>query len=259
MARAIWKGTIVLGRHRLDVKMYAAVEDRTIRFRLLHKKDHAPVEQRIIRKDTGEEVASQDIRKAYPLDRDTAVILQPEDLEKLVPPDTREIHPLRFVPPGAIDSQWYERPYYLGPDGDAADYFALCDALERTGLCGIFHWVMRRKRHIGALATSAGYLGLTTMRSADQVLGFSGAQPAAGAAPEAAELKLAEQLVTTISADFDPALWQNEYRQRLLGLIEAKAKGATPAPVRIARKRPSPNLKESLKASIAAARERKVA
>lgn len=121
MTKAMWKGTIVLGNRRLDVKLYSAVEDRSVRFRMLHQKDLAPVEQHIIRKDTGEEVEREDIRKAFAVDRNTAVILKPEELEKLVPADTREIHLLRFVAPQVIDSQWYDRPYYLGPDGNAAE------------------------------------------------------------------------------------------------------------------------------------------
>ena len=80
MARAIWKGVLVLGEHEVGVKMYAAVEDRSIHFRMLHKKDDAPVEQHIVRKDTGRDVARNDIRKAFALSKQTAVILEPADL-----------------------------------------------------------------------------------------------------------------------------------------------------------------------------------
>lgn len=259
MTKAMWKGTIVLGNRRLDVKLYSAVEDRSVRFRMLHQKDLAPVEQHIIRKDTGEEVEREDIRKAFAVDRNTAVILKPEELEKLVPADTREIHLLRFVAPQVIDSQWYDRPYYLGPDGNAADYFALARALEKKRLSGIAHWVMRKKRYVGALMSADGYLALATMRRADQVLAFSGVEPAADAIPRPGELKLAEQLVAAITADFDPALWQNEHRKRLLDLIEAKASGKTITPIRRRSKPDLPSLTASLKASIAAAQEKKVA
>src|SRR6187402_2787492 len=96
-ARAIWKGNIELGKHQVAVKMYSAVEDRTIHFRMLHRKDDAPVEQHIVRKDTGKDVAREDMRKAFPLSKSTAVILEPEDLEKLIPPESRDIHLCRFV------------------------------------------------------------------------------------------------------------------------------------------------------------------
>jgi DNA end-binding protein Ku len=259
MARAIWKGTIELGKHEVGVKMYSAIEDRTIHFHMLHRKDDAPVEQHIIRKDTGKDVAKEDIRKAFAVSKDTAVILQPDDLEKLVPPESREIQLCRFIPPSALGDQWYERPYYLGPDEDEDNYFALAQALERKKMVGIARWVMRKKRYVGALSALDGYLMLSTLRRADQVLSFSGVEPAKAAAPHANEIKLGEQLVSSIESEFDPELWQNEYRQRLCQLIEAKAKGKKIEPVRVKKKAPQASLADSLKASIAAAKEKKVA
>lgn len=258
-ARAIWKGRLLLGKHRLGVKLYSAVEDRTIRFHLLHEKDRAPVEQHIVRKDTGKDVAKGEMRKAFALSRDTAVILEPEDLEKLVPPDSRDIDICRFIAPATLGDQWYERPYYLGPDADDADYFALAEALHRKGLVGIVRWVMRKKRYVGALTATDGYLVLSTLRRADQVLSFAGIEPTRSNAPAASELKLAQQLVSSISTDFDPSAWQNEYRQRLCKLIEAKARGEKLEPVRAKKKAPSASLADSLRASIAAVKEKKVA
>jgi DNA end-binding protein Ku len=254
VTRAMWKGRIALGKQSLDVKMYSAIEDRAVRFRMLHKKDHAPVEQHIVRKDTGADVQREDIRKAFSISKDAAVILQPEDLEALLPPESRDIQILRFVRPQAIDDQWYERPYYLGPDDDAESYFALAQALEDTKLVGISRWVMRNKRYVGALTSIDGYLALTTMRRADQILKVTGVETAV---PLANELKLAEQLVSSISADFDPHLWKNEYRQRLLEVIEAKARGTKVSPIRVKQKSPPTSLAASLMASIAEVRERK--
>ncbi|MES1196307.1 MAG: Ku protein [Steroidobacter sp.] len=259
MTRAMWKGMIALGGKTVGVKMYAAVEDRSIRFHMLHRKDHAPVEQHIVRKDTGEDVNREDIRKAFSLDRHTAVILQPEDLDKLVPPESRDIHITRFVAPEILGDQWYERPYYLGPDGDDTDYFALAQAVEEKNRIGIARWVMRKKRYVGALTAIDGYLVLSTMRRADQVLKFTGIEPAPNMKPLANELKLAQQLVSSIEADFDPQRWKNEYRWRLLKLIEAKARGEKLAPVKIRRKADQVNLADSLKASLTAVREKKVA
>lgn len=259
MARAIWKGVLQLGKQELGVKLYSAIEDRTVHFRLLHETDHAPVEQQIVRKDTGEAVERRDMRRAFALDRDAAVILQPEELEELEPPESRDIHLCRFVAPSVLGDQWYERPYYVGPDGDVATYFALVDALARRNVVGIARWVMRRKHYAGALSSVDGYLALTTLRRADQVLQFSGVEPAKSAAPQASELKLAEQLVASIEADFDPAAWRNEYRERLCELIEAKAHGKKAKAVRPKRKPRQANLAASLKASIAALKEKKVA
>ena len=259
MARAMWKGQLQLGKHKLAVKLYSAVEDRTIHFQLLHAKDHAPIEQHIVSKDTGDEVGKEDMRKALALSAQTAVILQPEELEKLVPPESRDIEITRFVAPSVLGDQWFERPYYLGPDGDDAGYFALAEALKRKEVIGIARWVMRKKRYVGALSAVDGFLALTTLRRADQVLSFSGIEPAKSVSPQTSELKLAQQLVSSIEADFDPSLWQNEYRQRLCKLIEAKARGEKVKPVRARKKRAPASLAESLRASIAAVKEKKVA
>jgi DNA end-binding protein Ku len=259
MARAMWKGQLQVGKLKVAIKLYSAVEDRTVRFHLLHAKDQAPVEQHIIRKDTGDEVGKDEMRKALALSAQTAVILQPEDLEKLAPPESRDIEITRFVAPAALGDQWFERPYYVGPDGDNGAYFALAEALERTEVIGIARWVMRKKRYVGALSSVDGFLTMTTLRRADQVLSFSGIQPARSVAPQASELKLAQQLVSSIEADFDPSLWQNEYRQRLCKMIEAKARGEKVQRVQLKKKRAPASLAESLRASIAAVKEKKVA
>jgi DNA end-binding protein Ku len=255
----MWKGEIPLGKQHVGVKFYSAIEDRSVHFHLLHEKDRAPVEQHIVRKDTGEDVSRQDMRKAFSIGANTAVILDPDELEKLIPPESREIELLRFVPPSAVGDQWFERPYYLGPDGDEDAYFAFAEALSRKELIGIARWVMRKKRYVGAISVVDGYLVMTTLRRAEQVLSFSGVEPAKSSKPQANELKLAEQLVKSIEADFDPQQWQNEYRARLCKLIAAKARGEKVTPVRVKRKRAAANLADSLKASIAAAREKKVA
>ncbi|MBM0106028.1 Ku protein [Steroidobacter sp. S1-65] len=258
-ARAIWKGAIALGKQHVGVKFYSAIEDRSVHFHLLHEKDRAPVQQHIVRKDTGEDVPKEEMRKAYAVGPNTAVILQPDEIEKLVPPESREIEITRFVPPDALGDQWYERPYYLGPDGDEDGYFALGEAMQRKEVIGIARWVMRKKRYLGAISVVDGYLVMTTLRRAEQVLSFSGIEPGRAATPQANEFKLAEQLVKSIEADFDPQQWQNEYRERLCKLIEAKARGEKIKPVRAKKKRAEGSLADSLKASIAAAREKKVA
>lgn len=258
-ARAIWKGELKLGKHNVGVKFYSAIEDRSVHFHLLHEKDKAPVEQHIVRKDTGKDVPKEEMRKAFAVGSNTAVILQPDELEQLVPPESRDIELLRFVPTDALGDQWYERPYYLGPDGHTDDYFAFGEALARKEVIGIARWVMRKKRYLGAISVVDGYLVMTTLRRAEQVLSFSGVEPAKSATPQANELKLAEQLVKSIEADFDPRQWQNDYRERLYELIEAKARGEKIKPVPARRKRAEGSLADSLKASLAAAKEKKVA
>jgi DNA end-binding protein Ku len=257
MARAIWKGHLSIGEHRVPVKMYAAVQDRKIHFRLLHASDLSPVHQRIVRKTDGKEVPKEDRRKAFPVEGDAAVIIQPGELEALEPETSRDIELCRFVPAGAVSNQWYDRPYYLGPDEDDDTYFALAEAIGRRKLVGVARWVMRRKRYVGALQAVGPYLMMITLRRADQVLSVSAGETTAK--PDEKELKLAEQLVAFIEADFDPAQWHDDYRERVQKLIEAKIQGK---PLKMAapkRKQAAGGLADQLRQSIAAAGERKVA
>ena len=222
-ARAIWKGRLVVGEREVAVKMYSAIKDRTVHFRLLDKQTLAPVKQRIVRKTDGAEVQKDERRKAFALDPERAVMLSAEELDALEPEASRDIEISRFVPPTALGEQWYDRPYYLGPqDDDEKAYFALVEALEQQRLLGIARWVMRRKHYLGALTVLEGGLMMVTLRRAEQVLE---APEVKGAPVSDKELKLAERLVDEISGEFDPSLWQDEYHERVCKLIEAKAHG----------------------------------
>lgn len=259
VARAIWKGKLVLTDHEVPVKMYSAVQDRKIHFRLLHAPDLVPIEQRIVRKTDGKSVAKEDRRKAFPLDRDTGVIIQPDELEALQPEASREIHLCRFVPPSAIGDQWYDRPYYVGPDKDDKAYFAFAQALERGKVTGVARWVMRKRRYVGALSVADGYLMMITLRRAEQVLSVSRLDISESRMPDAKELRLAQHLVSSIAADFEPELWQDQYRQRVHDLIRTKASGKAVRLVERKRKRAAGGLSEQLRESIAQAKEKKVA
>ena len=259
-ARAIWKGKLLLGAHEVPVKMYSAVEDRAVHFRLLAGKDKAPVRQQIVRKDTGREVAREEQRKALALDDGRAVILQPDELESLLPPASRDIHMCRFVPASLLTDQWFDRPYFLGPDEDGeAAYFALSRALAEREVTGIARWVMRKKRYLGSLRVAGDYLLMITLRRAEQVLALPAVEPARSRTPSEAELKLARQLVDAVSADFEPQAWRNDYRERLLALIAAKAGGGKVKPFKPRAPAASSDLEQALRASLAASRERKVA
>lgn len=256
-ARAIWKGRLLIGDVGLAVKMYSAVQERTVRFRLLDRETLTPVHQRIVRKSDGSEVPKDEQRKAVPLEGERAVMLKPQELDELEPEPSRDIELLRFVPPAALGEQWYERPYYLGPDDDDKRYFALAGALEEAKVLGIARWVMRRKRYVGALGVLQGYLTMVTLRRAEQVLAVPHLEPAHKS--DAKELKLAEQLVETITGDFDPQLWQDEYHERLCKLIEAKAKGEKIKVRAPEAKRAGGSLAAQLRRSLESARERRVA
>jgi len=250
MARAIWKGKLLVGRQAVPVKMYSAVQDRKVHFRLLHASDLSPIEQRIIRKTDGKEVPREERVKAFPLDDGNAVIVRQEELEEAEPPPSRDIQLCRFVPSALLGDQWYDRPYYLGPDDDQAGYAALVDALGRSELVGVARWTMRKQPYVGALGIFGGYLMISTLRRADQVLSVAGLDVPAARAPEESELKLAEQLVDAVAADFEPELWHDEYRERVEQLIQSKMRGEKPKVVPLKRRRESGSLSEQLRRSL---------
>ncbi len=243
----------------VPVKLYSAVEDRTVHFRLLHAQDFSPVRQRLVRKTDGEEVPREELRKAFPIDSESLVVLQPEELEEVEPPASRDIELCRFVPPALIDDRWYDRPYVLGPDGDEASYFGLARALARKGVEGVARWVMRKKQYVGALRASDGYLMLITLRRADQIVSVAGVEPPARSRPDPKEIRLAEQLVEALEADFDPREWHDEYRERVHRLIEAKAHGESVEVEAPRRRRAAGGLADSLRESVRAAKGKRVA
>lgn len=224
-ARAIWKGIVKVGSTELPVKLYSAVTERTVRFRLLHEKDKAPVRQKMVNPETGEEVPYEEAKKAYPVGRGRLVLLDDEELESLEPKESRDIEISRFVDPADIDHRWYERPYYLGPDGNTPAYFALAEALENKKKEAVAHWVMRKKRYIGSLVAEGGYLTLITLRNAEEVIDAEALEPPAGRPLDKREIAMAEQLIDALTDHFEPSRYRDEYRARVMELIETRARG----------------------------------
>jgi DNA end-binding protein Ku len=228
-ARAIWKGELKLGSTKIPVKLYSGVTDRAVRFHILDDKHLMRVKQHMVSPDSGEEVAKDEIQKGYEIEPGRFVVVTDEELEALEPKPSRDIEIAEFVPPEAISQQWYERPYYLGPDGDVKGYFALVDALNNRNREGIAHWVMRNKAYIGALRAEGDYLVLVTLRSAEEVISAKDLPKPAGRAPTQKELNMAKQLVELLEEDeFNAKDYKDEYRERVMEFIEKKARGKAP-------------------------------
>jgi DNA end-binding protein Ku len=256
-ARAIWKGVLNIGTTALPVKLYSAIQERSIHFRLLHKTDKEPVKQQLVSAESGELVEFQSVRKAFPVARSRMVVLEKEELETLAPKKTRDIELTRFVDADAIDHRWYERAYYLGPDGNTKGYFAVAAALENKEKKGIARWVMRGKSYAGALVSEKGYLMLITLRHADEVIAADALTPPGGRALQKKELDMAEQLISALHGEFDPSQYRDEYRARVLELVEAKAEGHKPKLKAFRpRKQKEEDLAGALEASLAGMKKR---
>lgn len=226
-ARAIWKGVIRFGDVRLPVKLYSGVEDRRIHFRLLHDADHVPVRRVMVNPATGEAVPYEDTRRGYEVEDGIFVVLDDEELEAIDPGDSRDIEVTRFLPSGTIHPQWYDRPYWLGPDGDVSAYFAVGEALREEGREGVAHWVMRKREYRGALRAEGDHLALVTLRHRGEVVPAAALEPPSGRDLEESEVEMAGRLIASLEGDFEPERYRDEYRERVMELIEAKAEGKT--------------------------------
>ncbi len=255
-ARAIWKGTLKIKSERVPVKLYSAVEDRSVHFHLLDRDDDTRVKQHMINPNTGREVPREEIVRGLEIEPGTFVKLSEKELESVQPEPSRDITILRFVPPDKIDHQWYSRPYYLGPDEDEVKYFALADALERQDREGVARWVMRNKQYIGALRAQDGYLLLVSLRYAGEVVSARDIPAPTGRAFDHREIKMAEQLVMALEGDFRPSDFHDEYRERVMDLIQAKAHGTKPKLQPIRSKAATSGLLETLAASLKSARKK---
>jgi len=256
-ARAIWKGQIKIGGTKVPVKLYSAVQDRTVRFNILDERSKMRVKQHMIDPDSGDEVPNEEIQKGYEIEPGRFVILTAEDLEKLQPPPSRDIEIEEFVDQNEISQQWFERPYYLGPDNGAEQYFALAEALANQEKEGVAHWVMRNKYYSGVLRSIDDYLYLFTLKDAKEVISADDLAKPPGAAPTQKELAMAKQLVEMLRGEFNPADYKDEYRDRVEKFIAQKAKGRAPRLRAVKAKPKSDNLNAALEKSLAALKKGK--
>jgi DNA end-binding protein Ku len=262
MARAIWSGSISFGLLNVPVKLYSAVARRNIALREIRESDSARIKHRRVAEGTDEEVPYDEIIKAYEITPGQYVPLSKDEMAGMAPEKTRAIDVQDFVDLDEIDPIYFDSPYYLGPaDGAEKAYSLLAAAMQASGKVAIARFVFRNKEHLAAIRTSGGVLTLTTMRFADEVVPASELEEVLpDKAPKVAkkEQEMAEQLIESLSADFDPTTYRDEYREQLLGLIERKAEGkeivASEAEAPKATK--APDLMAALEESIASVKDK---
>jgi DNA end-binding protein Ku len=259
MARAIWSGAISFGLVNVPVKLYSATSPKTVHFHQLSSKTGVRVRQKRVDPTTGDEVPYEEIVKGYEITPDRYVMITPEELEALDPKATKTIDIEEFADLAEIDPIYYDHSYYLAPTaGGAKAYRLLLDAMREAGKVGIGKVVLRTKQQLCALRPTGDVLTLSTMLFGDEVLApdrLDELDAVADAEASDRELKMARQLIDSLSADFDPSKFHDEYRERVLDLIERKASGEEIA-VQPQAEEPvaAPDLMAALEASLAAVR-----
>jgi DNA end-binding protein Ku len=259
MPRAIWSGAISFGLVNVPVKLYSATSPKTVRFHQIASKTGTRIRQQRVDPSTGEEVPYEEIVKGYELSPDRYVLISPEELEALDPKATKTIDIEEFAKLEEIDPIYYDHSYYLAPAaGGAKAYRLLLDAMRQEGKVGIGRIVLRTKQQLCALRPTGDVLTLSTMLFGDEVVSpdkLDELDAVEEAEASERELRMAEQLIESLSADFDPSKFHDDYRERVLSLIERKAAGEEIAvQPQVEEPSPAPDLMAALEASLAAVR-----
>jgi DNA end-binding protein Ku len=230
--RSIWRGAVSFGLVSIGVKLYSATEDKDIRFHQVHATDGGRVKYKRVCSIDGEEVEYRDIAKGYELPDGQVVILTDDDFDDLPLSTRREIEVLQFVDQSEIDPIQFEKTYYLEPDGPAArPYVLLRDALENAGQVAITKIAIRQRESLAAMRVRDGVLVLHTMRWPDEIRrpDFAFLDEDISVRPQ--ELKMAEALIGSMTGEFDPTEFTDDYREAMTALLEAKQSGGEVAQV----------------------------
>jgi DNA end-binding protein Ku len=260
VARAIWSGSISFGLVNVPVKLFTSVRKKDVRFNQLHATDGVRIQQKRVCPADGEEVAWEDLVKGYEVSPGSYVVVTNDELDALDPEATHTIDIEDFVSLEDIDPLYFDSSYYLVPDATGAKpYRLLLEAMSETGRVGVGRVVLRTKQYLCAVRPLGDALVLTTMNFSDEVTPSSDLEglPGANAEPASREMKMAKQLIDSLTAKFEPDKYHDSYRESVLELIEAKAQGqeivSEPPPEQ---KAPVVDLMSALEASLAAVKEK---
>jgi DNA end-binding protein Ku len=259
MPRPVWNGTISFGLVAIPIKLYHGVSKKSVSFNQLDERTMSRIRLKKVSAETGEDVPDEHIIKGYELSKGRYVVVDPDELEPFIPSATKSIDLEEFVDLDEIDPVYFDTPYIVAPDKTPKPYVLLARAMEEAGKVAIGRFVMRNKQYVAALRAQDGKLLMSTMVFADEVVKVESIDELEGIDEidlSAKEVKMAEALVESLSAAFEPDKYRDEYREQVLDLIERKAAGEEfelPAPAAAAPK--VVDLMAALEASVKAAKD----
>jgi DNA end-binding protein Ku len=259
MPRPVWSGTVSFGLVAIPVKLYHAVSKKGVSFNQLDDRTMSRIRLKKVSADTGDEVPDEHIVKGYEITKGRYVVVDPDELEPFIPAATRSIDLEEFVDLAEIDPVYFDAPYIVAPDRNTKPYVLLARAMEEAGKVAIGRFVMRNKQYVAAIRAVDGHLVLSTMVWADEVVEPRVIEELEGlddVEVNDREVAMAEALVDSLAADFEPTKYRDEYREQVLDLIQRKADGEefeAPAPVAAAPQ--VVDLMAALEASVKAAKE----
>jgi DNA end-binding protein Ku len=230
--RAIWKGAVSFGLVNVPVRLFAATQEHDIRFHQVHKTDGGRIRMKRVCSVDGEEVAWDDLAKGYESADGRQVILTDEDFADLPLATGREIDVVEFVPVDQVDPVLFGKTYYLEPEARAAKpYVLLREALEATQRLAVVKVALRQRESLAVLRVRDKVIVMQTLMWPDEVreASFDVLDTEVDLRPQ--ELAMAQSLIESLSSDFEPDAFEDEYAKALGQLVDAKLEGAAPAPV----------------------------
>ncbi len=259
MARPVWSGTISFGLVAIPVKLFHAVRRQSVSFNQLDERNMARIRYRKVNAETGDEVGDDHIVKGYEISKGRYVIVDPDELEPFMPVATKSVDLEEFVDLADIDPVYFDTAYHLAPDGPPKPYVLLARAMEASGKVAIGRFVMRNKQYTAAIRAEEGRLVMSTLAYADEVIDPSDIDELNGLESvevNEKEVAMAESLVASLAADFQPEKYRDEYREEVMALIQMKADGEEFEVPEIAAEKPKVvDIMAALEASVAAAKE----
>jgi DNA end-binding protein Ku len=259
MARPVWSGTISFGLVAIPVKLFHAVRRQSVSFNQLDERNMARIRYRKVNAETGEEVPDDHIVKGYEVSKGRYVVVDPDELEPFMPVATKSVDLEEFVDLTDIDPVYFDAAYHLAPDGPPKPYVLLARAMEASGKVAIGRFVMRNKQYTAAIRAEDGRLVMSTLAYADEVIDPGDIDELHGLADVEVndkEVAMAEALVESLAAEFEPEKYHDEYREEVMALIRMKADGEEFEVPEVAAEKPKVvDIMAALEASVAAAKE----
>ncbi len=256
MAATVWKGHLTFGLISIPLRLHSAARGERVSFNQLHQECHSRIRQPLFCPTCNRMVERDEIVKGYEHEKDQYVLVNEEELEKIAPPSARTMEILEFVPLGEVDPLYFDTSYYAVPeDAGKKAYHLLVKTMEESGFAALARLTMHQREYTIVLRPRANGLTLHTMFYPSEIRQVAEYGQTDGVEVKAQEKKLAQQLIESLAAGFEPAKYRDTYQEQVKTLIQAKLEGkqvtATPQP----QLAPVIDLMEALKKSLAAPRK----
>ena len=260
MARAIWSGAIGFGLVNIPIRLYSAIDHKDVHFHQFERGTGKRIHNKRVAEGSDKEVKFKNIDKGYEVNKGRFVMVTPEELESVEPGRSKTIEIEDFVDLHEVDPIYFDTTYYVAPaKGAEKPYLLLLEALKRSERIAVARFVMRTKQYLAALRPGDELVLLETMLFPDEIREPSEVENVPRKQKlEAKELKMATDLIESLTVAWDPKRYTDTYRSRVLELIKRKAMGKE---IVVDREEPTGgdvlDLMAALEASVKAARQGK--